>query len=231
MSYVIPQIQPAVVPVFDSSAVFPVRRIYCVGQNYSEHVREMGGDPSKTKPVFFSKPADAVVINDRAIEYPLATENLHYEAELVVALKSGGRKIGSENAMQCIFGYGVGIDFTRRDLQANCKAKGQPWDIAKAFDQSAPISAIRPINDCEHVEKSRIWLSVNGEIKQDANTDDMIWDVAGIISALSGFFELKAGDLIFTGTPSGVSAVASGDEITAGIDGIGSVKVKIMAGD
>jgi fumarylpyruvate hydrolase len=220
----------ATVPVVDSTAVFPVHRIYCVGQNYSAHVREMGGDPSKTQPVFFSKPADAVVIDNSPISYPMATSSLHFEAELVVALKSGGHKLTAAQAKDCVFGYGVGIDFTRRDLQAKCKAKGQPWDIAKGFDQSAPISAIKPLAACSNVDSARIWLSVDGAIKQDANTNDMIWDVPGIIAELSNYFELKAGDLIFTGTPSGVDAVCAGDCIRAGVDGVGELEVKILEG-
>jgi fumarylpyruvate hydrolase len=188
----------------------------------------MGGDPSKTRPVFFSKPADAVVVNNESVPYPLATENLHYEAELVVALKSGGRLLSAEESKNSVYGYGVGIDFTRRDLQAKCKSLGQPWDVAKGFDRSAPISAIKPAEFCPEVENSRIWLSVNGVIKQDGNTNDMIWNVAGIIAELSNFFELKAGDLVFTGTPSGVGAVSVGDKIKAGIDGVGELSLTIL---
>lgn len=228
MEFVIPPSTQASVPVADSGASFPVRRIYCVGQNYAEHVREMGGDPSKTRPVFFSKPADAVVINNQSVAYPLATENLHYEAELVVALKSGGRLLSIEEAEKSVYGYAVGIDFTRRDLQAKCKSLGQPWDVAKGFDQSAPISAIKPAEFCPDVESSRIWLSVNGEVKQDGNTNDMIWNVAGIIAELSNFFELKAGDLIFTGTPSGVGAVEVGDKVEAGIEGVGQLSLTLL---
>lgn len=222
--------QQVTVPVVDTAAVFPVHRIYCVGQNYRAHVREMGGDPTKTQPVFFSKPADAIVIDDLPINYPMATSNLHYEAELVVALKAGGAKLSIADAMNCIFGYGVGVDFTRRDLQAKCKAKGQPWDIAKGFDQSAPISAIKPLAACGNVAAARIWLSVDDEVKQDANTNDMIWDVPSIIAELSNYFELQAGDLIFTGTPSGVDAVSVGNTIRAGIDGVGELEVKILEG-
>lgn len=223
--------QPATVPVVNSTAVFPVHRIYCVGQNYSAHVREMGGDPSKTQPVFFTKPADAIVIDNSPISYPMATSNLHFEAELVVALKSGGRKLSVAQAKACVFGYGVGIDFTRRDLQAKCKAKGQPWDIAKGFDQSAPITALKPLADCGNVDSARIWLSVDGTIKQDANTNDMIWDVPSIVAELSNYFELKAGDLIYTGTPSGVDAVCAGECIRAGVDGVGELEVTIIEGE
>lgn len=223
--------QQAVVPVVGTTAVFPVHRIYCVGQNYGAHVREMGGDPTKTQPVFFSKHSDAIVINDSPVSYPMATANLHFEVELVVALKHGGVRLDAEQAQACIFGYGVGVDFTRRDLQANCKAKGQPWDIAKGFDQSAPVSAIKPLADCNNVGSARIWLSVDDVLKQDANTDDMILDVPSIVAELSTYFELKAGDLIFTGTPSGVDAVSVGNCIRAGIDGLGELKVNIMEGE
>lgn len=231
MEFAISPSPQASVPVADTELSFPVRRIYCVGQNYAEHVREMGGDPSKTRPVFFSKPADAVVINNKPVAYPLATENLHYEAELVVALKSGGRQMSVEEAKCSVYGYAVGIDFTRRDLQAKCKSLGQPWDVAKGFDQSAPISAIKPAELCPGVENSRIWLSVNGTTKQDGNTNDMIWNVAGIIAELSNFFELQAGDLIFTGTPSGVGAVVAGDEVKAGIEGIGELNFTMLAAE
>jgi fumarylpyruvate hydrolase len=229
VDFVLAPLPQASVPIADSQSRFPVHRIYCVGQNYAEHVREMGGDPSKTRPVFFSKPADAVVINNDPVSYPLATENLHYEAELVVALKSGGRNLSIEESKTTVYGYGVGIDFTRRDLQAKCKSLGQPWDVAKGFDQSAPISAIKPAELCPSVESSRIWLSVNGEIKQDGNTDDMIWNVASIIAELSNFFELKAGDLIYTGTPSGVGPVVAGDKLLAGIEGVGELSVAMTA--
>ncbi len=227
MEFVLTPPTTAAVPVAGTKSSFPVRRIYCVGQNYAEHVREMGGDPSKTRPVFFSKPADAVVINNEDVIYPLATENLHYEAELVVALKSGGRGLSAEESKKAVYGYAIGIDFTRRDLQAKCKSLGQPWDVAKGFDQSAPISAIKPAELCRDIENSRIWLSVNGQTKQDGNTNDMIWNVAGIIAELSNFFDLKAGDLIFTGTPSGVGPVVAGDKLLAGIEGVGELSVTL----
>lgn len=218
--------QPAV-PVAGSEQSFPVRRIYCVGQNYGEHVREMGGDPKKSSPVFFSKPANAIVTGNRDVNYPSGTSNLHYEAELVVALGSGGSSITAEAAKECIFGYAIGIDFTRRDLQAAAKAGGKPWDAAKGFDQSAPISAINKVG-ASHPESGRIWLAVNDEIRQDADLSDMIWSVTEIIAELSRLFELKAGDLIFTGTPSGVSAVVAGDRIKAGIDNIGEIEFSLL---
>lgn len=229
-NYVVAPHKQAAVPVADSNDLFPVHRIYCVGQNYAAHVREMGGDPEKTKPVFFTKPADGIVINNAPISYPMATENLHFEAELVVALHSGGVNLNLDQAQACVFGYGVGIDFTRRDLQARCKSKGQPWDIAKGFDHSAPVSHLRPVSQCDGVENARIWLSVNDVMKQEANTDDMIWNVPGIIAELSHYFELASGDLIYTGTPSGVDAVAAGDTIRAGVDGVGELELSISKG-
>ncbi len=216
-----------VVPVANSDKFFPVRRIYCVGQNYGDHVREMGGDPRKSAPVFFSKPANAIVIDNKDVNYPSGTSNLHYEAELVVALGSGGSNISVEEAGECLFGYAVGIDFTRRDLQAAAKAGGKPWDAAKGFDQSAPVSAIRTV-DNSTLTSGRIWLEVNDEIKQDADLSDMIWSVPEIIAELSKLYELQAGDLIFTGTPSGVSAVVAGDRIKAGIEDVGEIAFKLL---
>ncbi len=217
----------AAVPVAGSEQYFPVRRIYCVGQNYGDHVREMGGDPKKSSPVFFSKPANAIVTENRDVNYPSGTSDLHYEAELVVALGSGGSCIPVEAASECIFGYAVGIDFTRRDLQAAAKAGGKPWDAAKGFDQSAPLSAISRVGS-SHPVSGRIWLAVNDEIRQDADLSDMIWSVPEIIAELSRLFELRAGDLIFTGTPSGVSAVVAGDRIKAGIDEVGEIEFSLL---
>jgi fumarylpyruvate hydrolase len=228
MAYVFtPEAIPAV-PVAGTAAKFPVRRIYCVGQNYSDHVKEMGGDPKQNSPVFFSKPANAVVLDNQPVAYPQATDNLHYEVELVVALGAGGKAIDVADALNCVFGYAVGIDFTRRDLQAAAKQKGRPWDTAKGFDQSAPISAIVPVADVAHPEQARIRLAVNGDARQDASTAAMIWSVPEIISELSNYYELQAGDLIFTGTPSGVSAVNVGDQLLASIDGIGELRVELV---
>lgn len=222
-----PEVTPAV-PVKGSTDLFPVRRIYCVGQNYGDHVREMGGDPKQQPPVFFSKPVNAIVINNQAVAYPQATSNLHYEVELVVALASGGKDIGAAESLSCVYGYAVGIDLTRRDLQAAAKKQGGPWDIAKGFDQSAPISSIIPVIEAQSPEQTRIVLEVNGEIRQDASTADMIWKVPEIICELSKFYELKAGDLIYTGTPSGVAAVNVGDHLQACIDDIGELEVDIV---
>ena len=217
-----------VVPVTDSTEVFPDRRIYCVGQNYGDHVREMGGDPKQQSPVFFSKPANAIVIDNQSVSYPQATSNLHYEVELVVALGSGGKDIALENSVSCVYGYAVGIDLTRRDLQAEAKSKGKPWDTAKGFDQSAPISSITPASDLNSPVQVLIARAVNGEIRQDASTAEMIWKVPEIICELSRYYELKAGDLIFTGTPSGVAAVVVGDHLQASIEGIGELEVNIV---
>lgn len=221
-----PEARP-VIPVLASESVYPVRRIYCVGQNYGDHVREMGGDPKKNPPVFFSKPANAIVIDNEAVAYPPGTDNLHYEVELVVALSGGGKNIAIKDALQHVFAYAVGIDFTRRDLQAAAKQGGKPWDAAKGFDQSAPVSPLLPVPD-EHPESGRIWLQVNGETRQDANLSDMIWSVAEIIAELSTLYTLKAGDIIFTGTPAGVSAVQAGDRIKAGIDGVGEIEFDLI---
>ncbi len=215
------------IPVSGVDASFPVRRIYCVGQNYGDHVREMGGDPKKNPPVFFSKPANAIVTENKDVAFPSATENLHYEVELVVALSAGGKDIATSDALECVYGYAVGIDFTRRDLQAAAKKGGKPWDTAKGFDESAPVSAITPLNG-EHPAQGRIWLQVNGETRQDADLNDMIWSIAEIIAELSSFYTLKPGDIIFTGTPAGVSAVHPGDHIKAGIDKVGEIEFDLI---
>lgn len=236
MKFVIdPQPAPAVPVVQDSDGVadenspqFPVHRIYCVGRNYSEHVKEMGGDPKQEPPVFFSKPASACVTLNRDVDYPQATSDLHHEVELVVALSAGGKGIAIEDAMGCVYGYAVGIDFTRRDLQAVAKNKGRPWDVAKGFDQSAPISALLPASNLESLIDAEICLLVNGEVRQRASLGEMIWSVPEIISELSKFFELKAGDLIYTGTPSGVAAVSRGDRLQASITGLATLDFKIV---
>ncbi len=236
MKFVVDPQEATTVPVrLDSQAEaneqsprFPVHRIYCVGRNYGEHVKEMGGDPKEEPPVFFSKPASACVTFNRDVDYPQATEDLHYEVELVVALKSGGKDISLDDSMDCVYGYAVGIDFTRRDLQALAKNKGRPWDVAKGFDQSAPISAILPASEVGELGEIEISLSLNDEVRQRAKLNDMIWSVPEIIAELSRFFELKAGDLIYTGTPSGVAATARGDRLHASVDGIGDLDFKVI---
>jgi fumarylpyruvate hydrolase len=199
-----------------SDARFPVHRIYCIGRNYAEHAREMGAQAvSRANPVFFMKPADAIVPGGGDVPYPPATQELHHEVEMVVALSQGGRDIDSTRALDCVFGYGVGLDLTRRDLQAAMKAKGLPWDVAKGFDASAPVSALRAAADIGHPEHARLSLAVNGETRQDADIADMIFPVADIVAELSKLFELKPGDLIFTGTPAGVGPLARGDTFRA----------------
>ena len=217
-----------VVPVLGKPAVFPVRRIYCVGRNYADHAREMGMDPDREPPFFFGKPQDVVVPGGGDICYPPATANLHYEVELVVALSTGGRDIPAAEAPEHVFGYAVGIDLTRRDLQAKAKEKGQPWDTAKGFDQSAPISSITPASTCGHLTKGAIWLSVNGQERQRGDLAGMIWSVPEVIAHISGFVALAPGDLIFTGTPAGVGPLVRGDRVRCGIEGLGELEIGIV---
>ncbi|MES2034549.1 MAG: fumarylacetoacetate hydrolase family protein [Pseudomonadota bacterium] len=215
MTYAVPIRPQPVVPVEGSDRVFPVRRILCVGRNYAAHRREMGGD-DRDPPFFFAKPADAVVLPGVAVPYPTATSDLHHEIELVVAIGEGGR----------IFGFAVGVDLTRRDLQAAAKAKGQPWDSAKGFDASAPISAIRPFDGA--IPQGAIALAVNGEVRQQAEVADMIWSVEEILVEAGKLWALEPGDLIYTGTPEGVGAVKRGDTVTGEIEGVGSIAFKVV---
>ncbi|WLT33255.1 fumarylacetoacetate hydrolase family protein [Geothrix sp. PMB-07] len=221
---------PAVpfIPVQGSSAGFPVRRIYCVGRNYAEHAREMGNDPTRETPCFFSKPHDAVVPGGGQVAYPPATSNLHHEVELVVALAKGGHDIPVAEAPDCIFGYAVGIDLTRRDLQSKAKDKGQPWDTSKGFDQSAPISPITSVAAGGWRDSGAIWLAVNGVEKQRGDLAQMTWSVPEVIAHLSGLFTLAPGDLIFTGTPAGVGPIVRGDRIRCGIDGLGELEIVLV---
>ena len=206
---------------------FPVRRIWCVGLNYAAHAREMGKDPNLERPFFFSKPADAVVESGAAIPYASMTDNLHYEIELVAALHSGGAEIPRDRALDHVFGYAAGIDLTRRDLQKAARDEGKPWDLAKGFDQSAPLGVIRPASKIGHPTAGRIALAVNGAIRQQGDLSDMILDTAGIIAELSRYVRLEAGDLIFTGTPEGVGPLRPGDVAEGEIEKVGSVRVEI----
>jgi fumarylpyruvate hydrolase len=216
------------VAISGTAARFPVHRIYCVGRNYAAHVREMGSDPTREPPCFFTKPADAVVANGSPVRYPPRTSNLHHEVELVVAIGRGGKQIAVAEGLEHVFGYAVGNDLTRRDLQAHAKDNGLPWDVAKAFDHSAPITAIRPVTAGGHLASGRIWLEVNAQSRQDANLSELIWSVPEIVAELSTLFELQPGDLIFTGTPAGVGAVQRGDSIVAGIDGLDTLRTTIV---
>jgi fumarylpyruvate hydrolase len=225
--YVIaPPPQPAV-PVA-GGGLFPVRRIYCVGRNYAEHAREMGHDPNAEPPFFFAKPADALVINGDEVPYPPETGNLHYEIELVAAIGTGGRNIAVADAMRHVWGYAVGIDLTRRDLQAWAKKAAKPWEVAKGFDHSAPIGTLVPASVLSSPLKGRIELMVNNEVRQSADISDMIWDLPHVIAELSKYFELFSGDLIFTGTPAGVGAVVKGDRVWGSIAGVGEVETTIV---
>lgn len=228
MSFVFDAPRTSDVPVAGSAARFPVHRIYCIGRNYADHAKEMGAQTvSRANPVFFMKPADAVVAEGGAISYPPATGELHHEVEMVVGLSSGGRDIAAARALDCVFGYGVGLDLTRRDLQAAMKARGLPWDVAKGFDGSAPVSALRAAAEIGHPRRARLSLSVNGEVRQDADIADMIFAIPEIIAELSKLFELKAGDLIFTGTPAGVGPLQRGDTFRASLQGIAELEGRI----
>jgi fumarylpyruvate hydrolase len=218
---------PVTARIADSDVLFPVRRIYCVGRNYAEHAREMGYDPDREPPFFFGKPADSLQPDTAPVPFPSATTDFHHEVELVVALRRGGRDVPAADAQALIFGYGIGIDWTRRDLQAEAKAQGKPWDAAKGFDHSATLGPLRPVSAVGHPTQGRIWLSVNGTIRQDADLSSLIWAVPDVIAVLSGLFELRAGDLIYTGTPAGVGRVRRGDRIACGIEGLGEIETVI----
>lgn len=224
---VIPVPQPVLLPIEGSSDLFPVRRVYCVGRNYADHAIEMGHDPSREPPFFFQKNADNLLPPGKPFPYPPLSNDVHYEAECVLALKSGGQDIPVDKALDCIYGYAVGIDFTRRDLQAEAKKLGRPWEVAKAFEYSAPVSAIVPASRLGHPDAGRIWLDHNGKRVQDGNLNQMIWKVPEIIAELSKLFILAPGDVIMTGTPAGVGAVKKGDRVECGIDGIATLSVAV----
>ena len=225
--YVIDAPQQASLAVQGSNDRFPIRRIFCVGRNYAAHAREMGKDPDREAPFFFTKPADAAVDTPCTMAYPKLTEDLHHEIELVLAIGKGGSEIAQADVMDHIWGAAVGLDMTRRDLQGEAKNMGRPWDWGKAFDHSAPIGPIKPIAEVPSLENARIWLAVNGETRQDADIADLIWSVAEHVSILSHAMMLAPGDLVMTGTPAGVGAVVPGDVMTGGVDGIGTLEVTI----
>ncbi|MQX37408.1 fumarylacetoacetate hydrolase family protein [Roseospira navarrensis] len=229
-TFVIPPAPRTTLPVAGETGRFPVRRVFCVGRNYAEHAREMGVDPTSHPPIFFNKPADAVVPEGGDVPYPPATTELHHEVELVVALKSGGLAIPAARAVSCIFGYAAGIDLTRRDLQAKAKAAGEPWDMAKGFDLGAPVGVLAPAESLDGPPTSGvIRLTVNGRVRQQGDLSQMIWSVPDIIHHLSRFVELRAGDLIFTGTPSGVAACGPGDHLEATVAGLAPLSVRLVA--
>jgi len=218
---------PPTVPIAGSEAVFPVRRIYCVGRNYEKHVAEMGHDVARSKPFYFAKPADAIVLSGADVDYPPRTADLHHEIELVVAIGKAGSDVPVAQALDHVFGYAVGIDLTRRDLQQAAKDKGRPWETGKGFDQSAPISAIHSAADIGHPASGRIWLAVNGAVRQDADIDEMIWNVAESVAELSTYFRLAPGDLLYTGTPEGVGPVKPGDVLSGGVEGVDEIETRI----
>ncbi len=225
MGFVIPQPPQGTVPVVGTDDLFPVHRIYCVGRNYAAHAREMGGDPDREPPFFFMKPQDAVVMDGATIPYPMGTKDFHHEIEMVIAIGKAGANIAEADALDHVYGYAIGIDMTRRDLQSIMRKDGRPWDIGKGFDRGAPIGAIQPVSAIGHPEKNRIWLKVNGEIRQDSTVDHMIWNVPETISYLSGLFELAPGDLIYSGTPEGVGPIQPGDTLEGGLDGVGTLTI------
>lgn len=209
---------------------FPVRRVFCIGRNYAAHAREMGQDPDRDPPFFFTKWAETVVPSGTTIAYPTETGNFHYEAELVVAIGKGGRSIGGNDARSHIYGYATGLDMTRRDLQLEAREKGRPWDTGKNVEQSSPLGLIHPAAGVGHLQSGRIMLTVNGETKQEADLADMIWDVPEILAYVSRFYRLEPGDLIYTGTPANVGAVEKGDAIVVSIAGLSDCSIVIGPG-
>ncbi len=227
MGFVVLVEQPSVA-VAGSDDRFPVRRIYCVGRNYLDHIRETAGADEREPPFFFQKPADAIVASGGAFPYPSQSANTHHEIELVVAIGTGGAQIAPVDALDHVFGYGVGIDMTRRDLQAKAKEMRRPWEPGKAFDHAAPCSAIVPAARIGHPHSGRIWLAVDGEVRQDGDIAQQIWGVPEALSHLSALYKLFPGDLMFTGTPAGVGPVEAGNCLTGGIDGIGEIEISVV---
>jgi fumarylpyruvate hydrolase len=232
MAFVFPPEAPVGIPVAGSDDLFAVRRVYCVGRNYAAHAREMGFDPDREPPFFFCKPADAVVpvAHGETLElaYPAQTQNYHYEAELVAVIGKGGSDIPLSQALDHVWGYAVGLDMTRRDLQMKMREMGRPWEIGKAFDRSAPVGPIHPASSVGHFEQGGLWLTVNGETKQKSDVSHLIWSVAETVADLSRFFRLEAGDVIFTGTPEGVGAVKAGDVMAVGVERLGELTVRVV---
>lgn len=223
----VPEPTPTI-PVAGSDKLFPVRRIYCVGRNFADHAIEMGHDPDKEPPFFFQKNPDSIVPPGKDFPYPTETSDVHHEIELVVALKSGGTDIPLDKALDCVFGYGVGLDMTRRDLQGQAKKMGRPWETGKSFEASAPCSAIHPVSEVGHPTQGAIRVAVNGETRQEGDLNQMIWKVPEMISYLSRLFELRPGDVIFAGTPAGVGAVVRGDVMTGHVEGVDDITVKVV---
>jgi fumarylpyruvate hydrolase len=218
----------ASLPVVGTDRLFPIHRIYCVGRNYAEHAIEMGHDPNKEPPFFFLKSPSNVTLVNGAFPYPDKSKDVHHEIELVVALAKGGKNIPVDKALEHVFGYAVGLDMTRRDLQGEAKKLGRPWEVGKAFEHSAPCGAIVPAAKLGHPSRGKIWLDVNGKRRQTGDLNQLIWKVSEIIAYLSGLFELKPGDLIMSGTPAGVGAVVRGDRIEGGVEGVGEIDIRVI---
>lgn len=227
-AYIFTPCQQPFLPIFGSDKLFPVHRIYCVGQNYADHAIEMGGDPTRNPPFFFQKNPDCLVIEGGDFPYPALTQDVHYEIELVVAIDRAGSDIAVQDALNHVFGYAVGLDMTRRDLQAQAKKAGRPWEVGKAFDHSAPCSSLLRAAEAGHLDSGAIWLDINGERRQSGDLSQMIWKVCEAIAYLSTLFVLKPGDLIFSGTPAGVGAVHTGDLLEGGIDGVGTLTTRVI---
>ncbi|MBK1621949.1 fumarylacetoacetate hydrolase family protein [Afifella marina] len=215
------------VPVATSAANFPVRRIFCVGRNYADHAREMGAEVDREAPFYFTKPAEAVALSGTTIAYPPGTQDCHYEGEFVVALGGSAFQVSADEAMGCVFGYAAGIDLTRRDLQGAAKAKGRPWDLGKAFENSALIATIAPVSDFGAIGEQTLTTRVNGEVRQQARLSDMVWSVPELIAHLSRYYHLKPGDLLYTGTPAGVGAVKPDDKLSVKIEGLDELDIAI----
>ncbi|UOA29238.1 fumarylacetoacetate hydrolase family protein [Pseudosulfitobacter sp. DSM 107133] len=227
MTFVFDPMPTPSLPVTGDALRFPIRRIFCVGRNYAAHAIEMGKDPDRDPPFFFTKPADAVVQDGETVAYPPETENFHYEAELIVAIGTDGVNIAEAEALNHVYGYGVGNDLTRRDLQLDAREKGRPWDWGKAFDRSAPMAALHRVSDVGHLSAGAIRLTVNGAVKQEADLSELIWTVPEVISIISHSIALKAGDIIMTGTPAGVGPLVAGDICVVSIDGLGDLTTTI----
>jgi len=223
--YVIPQPEQAAIAVEGSDKLFPVRRIWCVGRNYADHAREMGHDPDREPPFFFQKPSDAVMPNHSAIPYPPMTKDLQHEIELVVCIGKGGKNIPKDKALDHVYGYCVGLDMTRRDLQTDAKKLGRPWEPGKSFDQSAPVSAVVPASKCGHPFKGEIWVKVNGAVKQKGDLNQHIWQIDETIAFLSDYVAIEPGDIIMMGTPAGVGPVVAGDRVDGHVAGVGDISV------
>jgi fumarylpyruvate hydrolase len=227
LSFIFP-LEQVSLPIVGNDKRFPVRRIYCVGRNYLDHIRETAGADEREPPFFFQKPTDAILDNGGEFPFPPQSEKVHHEIELVVAIDKGGKEISTENALDHVYGYTVGIDMTRRDLQGLAKEMRRPWEAGKSFDHAAPCSAIVPAADIGHPDSGRIWLAVNGEVRQDGDLAQQIWSVPESIAHLTTLFELAPGDLIMTGTPAGVGSIHPGDKITGGIDGIADIEITVV---